>query len=511
MAKAAALLQVNETRADFLSRRLDSLLTRGQVVAVGPQLRVAHEVKHELENAERVYLSELHLLAERQRQFLETTFQLSWSQEDALMASSLIARAFIQRQLATTRDARVALTALGLTKHIGDPLQLLREYLAEKGVHRGSVESVLSEFMEQAKDLPIVQKLTRAAVFVAIEGADPVSAAKAIGAARWVDVKVMLDASVAIPCLCAKIYRPTSNRFSLLSERAVATLAGLGAQVCTLVGYLNECASHLLRAVEYDRLDRFDSALRYSTNAYVSAYYQLRADGADLPDSLVDFLAYFAPSCKVPSGDKALWIRKVMAEIQPKFARYRIAVEEAGAIGPEYTRDIENAYVHGLRDAGRQKHSMLIDHDVVALGYVRRQIAKAGQSWILLTWDRHVMRAGEEFQDCGWVVSPDVAADFAQPSRAVSESGLCALAHAIARTRDRPLEIAARMIDRVVAIAGARMQDWQFQKELDDFRKGLLQRMDLNAADYDEWVDWETDRFLAEAGHEGEATAKEQR
>ena len=51
-------------------------------------------------------------------------------------------------------------------------------------------EATIEELIEQSKDLPIVNKLARTAIFVALEGSDILSSAKAIGAPRWSDVNV---------------------------------------------------------------------------------------------------------------------------------------------------------------------------------------------------------------------------------------------------------------------------------------------------------------------------------
>jgi hypothetical protein len=137
----------------------------------------------------------------------------------------------------------------------------LKELLKKKGIPERDIVGTISELVSQANRLPIVKKLALAAAFVALDGNDPVASAKAIGASRWTDVNVMLDASVAIPYLCARLYRPSRGRFSPVNYQGITSLQSLNAQIFIPYYYISECASHLIKARSYEGFREFDDAL----------------------------------------------------------------------------------------------------------------------------------------------------------------------------------------------------------------------------------------------------------
>jgi hypothetical protein len=102
--------------------------------------------------------------------------------------------------------------------------------------------------------------------------------------------------------------------------------------------------------------------------------------------------------------------------------------------------------------------------------------------------------------DSGWVVSPELALDFAQPYRRLPDSVLCTVSHRIARSREGSLSLTAGIIDRITTLAGERLQDWEFRKHLKQFRDNIVARADLSNPDYSDWVDKETDKFLQSVG-----------
>ncbi|MFH1302896.1 MAG: hypothetical protein ABIK07_17680 [Planctomycetota bacterium] len=112
-----------------------------------------------------------------------------------------------------------------------------------------------------------------------------------------------------------------------------------------------------------------------------------------------------------------------------------------------------------------------------------------------------MIAVGRDLENCGWVVSPHEAADLIQARLKISDTKLTALAHSMARIRERPSEMGARIIDRVVQLAGDQMQDWQFREKLNAFYREALQRNDVNSDSYKE-VDCEIEGFLKAEGIE---------
>ena len=107
----------------------------------------------------------------------------------------------------------------------------------------------------------LIRKLVTGALFVAIEGANPLSTVKALGANRWSDVTCILDASVAIPYLCARLHRASSDRFAETYVRLLRELSRLGAELSIPEVYIKESSAHLLRASDYRWCRGFDNEL----------------------------------------------------------------------------------------------------------------------------------------------------------------------------------------------------------------------------------------------------------
>ena len=498
------LLGCEQSKASQIMRRIDSLLTKGKVIMGDDKsLSLGPDTQKDIENAERIYLQEFKALVSAQSSLMKSEHDISWSSENSQKASILLAKVFIQRQLESVQSAKIKMTAMGLFKNLNQAFPEFRDFISELGVPKEKVDDTIREMLIQAQDLPIVKKLSRAAIFVALEGADAISGAKAIGAPRWSDISVLLDASVAIPYLCSKLFKPTTGRFSSSNYKAIETLHHLSAKVCIPFFYINECASHLLRAIKYNNLDMYGEKLQYSQNRFVAHYYQLKNSDQDVPNSLLAYLTLFSSSVKqaTPANSNML-IRRVMTNLQPLFHDYGVEFEETSNIPSKYTKDIETEYAYNLHKLNRSKNTKLIEHDVSAMGHIGRQIAEKYEHWILLTWDRAMISLGKILDQYGWEISPDILYDLAKPYRPISESQLCTLAHAIARTQEVPQSISAQILDRIVYVAGDKIQDWKFKEKIDEFTAELLGRIDLEDEQYNELVSSEIAEFLKRLGIE---------
>jgi len=498
--EAAHLLSCPDTRGPAFSKQIDRLMSRRQLKSVGDKKLMADEaIVSEIEDTERLYLKELAHLQGAQTALTEK-FGVQWTPEDAQRASVYLSRYFVKSQVDNVALSGVTLSAPGFIKHLGDPLQDLRDQLKKAGIPPRKIAAALSELVDQAKGLPLIKKLTRAAVFVSLEGVDPVSSAKAIGAPRWTDVKTMLDASVAIPFLCARLYKPNSGSFFNASFQAVTQLMELGSKPFISWNYINECASHLLRALDYQAITEFSSELEHSQNAYVANYFRLRNQGTKVPDSISEYLSTFSRAVTSRDADKDRWVRSVMPDIQRLLGDYGVEFETIAAIPDGVKKEFQVEYAYQLNSTNRDKSPVLIDHDVVTMGHLKRQISEKRECWILLTWDRAMIAVGAKTGTCGWVVSPEVALDFTQPYKPLSEMNLCAVAHRIARLRERPESLSAAILDRIVEFAGEQLQDWEFRQKVAAFKADVISRIDVTMQDFGVLIDAETDKFLESCG-----------
>lgn len=361
-----------ESRRVQITTRVDSLLGRGAILTDAPSkhLRLSANVGESFEISDGIYLKELRQLAAAQTDLVNSSGG-EWSQEQSEQAAVLLAQRFVQRQLQTARRASLALSRTGFGRYLSEPEQTLRALILESGIRPGKVDRVLSQFVEMASDKPLVKKLTRSIVHVALENADPEKAAVIVGARRWADVEVILDASVAIPYLSASLFAPTYGRFSRGSNECIRTLRELGATLVIPREYLNECASHLVRAMRYcHNLQGLEDSLAHSQNGFVAHYYQLKHSSKSAPRSLREFIGTLAPAAVATKSHVWTTVRQVMSQLQLLFRDYGVCFQDAKRVPEHYSKDIEVAYSYALEKLGGKKSENLLKHDVAVLGHL---------------------------------------------------------------------------------------------------------------------------------------------
>lgn len=495
-------LGVSEAKRQRISSRVESLLSRGSITLdrASGTLSLSPEQKESFRVADGIYLKEMQQLAGSQTDLIESKGG-HWSAEQSGCASVFLSQMFVQQQLRNAKHSSLALAMTGFGSYSEDPETSLRTLVLESGVPKQAVAPVVAEFVDMAGDLPLVKKLTRAVVHIALETTDPNKSAAVIGAKRWSDVRVVLDASVAIPYMSSSLFSPTQGRFSRGSNECVSDMKTLSARLTIPWVYLNECASHLVRAVSYCRdMSQIEDSLAFSQNGFVSHYYQLKQMGRSAPDSLESFIASVSPKALVSGRTMQETVRAVMSDLQPLLRDYGVDYEDMPAFAEHYKKDVEVAYAHALDDLKRKKSQNLVDHDVKVLCHLRRCVSENGDLLMCLTWDGVMIRVGAEVPDCGWIVSPQEASDMVQPRLKLSQGKLVSLAHSVARALVKPDEIGARIVDRIVSLSKDRLDDWEYRERIRTFRDEAVGRIDASSPTYADAVDLEVETFLEKEG-----------
>jgi hypothetical protein len=120
-----------------------------------------------------------------------------------------------------------------------------------------------------------------------------------------------------------------------------------------------------------------------------------------------------------------------------------------------------------------------------------------GESWMMLTWDKTFIHVTHKELPMAFVVSPEMAMDFAQPCRRLSDTQWCALAHRLAKVTSPSKELTARILDQVARLNPEKLRDATFRKHLLDFRDQAMQTMPTdNDAKFHAWVEGQTKTFL---------------
>lgn len=498
-------LGCQESRRAQISGRVDSLLSRGAIVRdkSTSSLQLSDRVRESFEVSDGIYQKELEKLASAQTK-LVSEYGGEWSQEQAMRAAVLLAQRFVQLQFKNARNSSLALTMTGFGQYDKDPEQDLRELILESTVvAKGKVDEIFSRFVELASDKPLIKKLTRSIIHIALESADPNKAAAVVGASRWSDVRVILDTSVAIPHLSASHFAPTIGRFSLGSNECIKTMSELSATFWIPLVYLNECANHLLMAMRYCHdLQKLEDSLEHSHNGFVSHYYQMKRLGKTCPKTLRDYVKALSPSAAEAARFDSSAAASVRSQLQPLFKSYGVDFEPIADIPEHHTRDIEISFTHIIERRSKKKAAHLVEHDVEVLGHIKRCISERSDKLMCLTWDGAMIQLGADLTDCGWVISPHEACDIIQPQLRLSQGRMTSLAHSVARTMAKPAELGARIVDRIVQLSGDHLDNWEFQGRIQIFRDEAINRIDLTSPRYRDELESDIVKFLQDEGIE---------
>ena len=489
----------------LVDKRVDFLLQQHKLVVIaGKKLALSKGTAKKMVQTERLYLSDWNALSGALTSQL-TEYGDAWNDTQAERATTLLARLFIQEQLEGLKSAGASMLQGKWFDRSGNPLQQLRDLLQECGVPVPKLNEAIAKLIELARSREVIAKLTRTAVFAALEGQDPVQSARALGASGWDEVTIMLDTSVAIPYLCACLTQPIEGYFFALSYRAIEALRGLGAVARISPGYLEECAAHLLQAFRYEPLSDeadFEGALRESENAFVSFYYALRKESPRAPKSLQQFLNIFCSDAVQLLRRPESWstlVRHAMPDLQAALGDYGVVVTQISRLSRNRRDALEKTHDWAILSDGHSKPPVLRRHDVDCLGHLEIRTTEEHESWMLLTWDKALMRTARDALERSWVVSPEVAMDFTQPCRQLSETQWCTLAHRLARVTNPGDLLTARIIDQLARAKYERLQDWEFKQAIRSFRDRALSRLPLaGEAKQQGWIDSETAKFMAE-------------
>ena len=463
---------------------------------------MSDEVKRNIQIANGVYKKDVEQLTAAQADLLRE-YGGEWDYKKSSEASILLARCFVERQLKTAKHASLSFTMTGFGDLRENSKSELKKLILDSGTPSTKLNELMSKMVELASNTAIINKLMNSIVYVALENSNAVSSAYILGTSNWREVRVILDASVAMPYLCTSLFGTSEGRFSKGSNETIRLLLEKGAKIRIPWYYLNECASHLVAAQDYFYIDDFDKDLAFSQNSYVSHYYQLKRAGVRVPNSLVDFIKILSEKACSQSVDRRQTIRMVMQDLQPLFKEYEVGYEDIKALKDIHTKDIQIDYAYKMNELSRKKPANLIEHDVNVLGHIWRCVSERYDKILCLTWDAVMIGVGASQKYGGWIVSPVEAADLIQAKMPINSVKMMSLAHVVASSVEKTEALGARILDRAIQLSAAKMKDWEFKQKIASFKKEAIARIDINQDDFNlEAFDKETDKFLREQGFE---------
>ncbi|HZH88332.1 MAG TPA: hypothetical protein VFD78_04055 [Chitinophagaceae bacterium] len=495
-------LQLSHEKENELQRRIGALFGNSLIEKnEAGEIELSEQTKNDLHARKSIYEIELSSLAAAQVDMMRSDFEKDWSVADSKKVALWIANAYISDQINNLKDVKASIVSNPLFDLEENGQAKLKNFLkADKGFEINEVDTVIEKLLENASDHPLITKISRASIYLALEGANPISSAKALGASRWSEFNIMLEPSVAIPHICSQLHKGKVNKYFDKAKSAINRASELGATIYIPSFYINECAGHLLKARRYNEIELNEEELVHSNNAFVANYYALKAQGERLPPTFMDYLCTYSTAIKTERSDVKSWIRAIMTDLQSVLVRSGVEFIDTPFYNEGDCIEFEKEYMYQLEEFEIEKKSRLIKHDTYALQFTNDKIVNDLEHWIVMSYDKSMIAVAKNDHYKGWITNPIKFLDFTETSKPLSETKLVSLVHSVATFSERTLSAGARIIDRVITYASDKMQDWEFKQDMEQFKNEMIETINLDKTDYALEIDKKTDEFLKKHG-----------
>ena len=431
---------------------------------------------------------------------MRTDYNIDWNKEDSKKIATLLAFAAIDNQIRILREAGTEIDH-AIFKMPKDSDKKILKYLQEKkDLEEEKAIEALDNLAQIAATHPLIIKITRACIYLALEGSNPLSAARALGANKWKDFCVMLEPTVAIPYICSQLYKGEVTKSFKKSVNSVQKAIEITSKVAIPYSYINECAGHLLAARKYQNIELDPDEMTHSNNAFVSNYYSLIKTGAKLPPSFMEYLATFSVAIKTEKTNIKAWVREIMIDLTSLLLKGHVIQESTPFYKDDDLKDYENEYSHFLSEKNKEKPGHLIHHDTIALKYTNDRVSNYNEHWIILSYDSILTKVGNQPFYKGWICSPGKFLEMTNISNPLSETQMVSVLHSIASFSERTLAIGAKIMDRIIQYASSEMQNWEFKHDLDNFKQEMKATFNNTNEDLDKELITRTDKFLKDRG-----------
>lgn len=402
------MLSLTESRDEILLGRVDSLLSKQKLRCNKETgiLSLSTEMQQEIESRKNLYDADLSAMVSAQTDLMHDN-GIEWTIDDSRKVSIWLAQKFIHLQIRTLNEAKSQLVLhpiLGLDKK-DDSITKLVSYLQQKGATKEMSRKLADELQSLASNDPLIQKITRASMYIALEGNTPMARSKALGANRWDEFTMLVDTSVALPYICYTLFNKYDYGIAKDSIRAINRAKELGVQPKITYFYVKECAGHLLSALDYIGLDFPENEMQYSSNAFVAHYYGMKVKGIRVPETLLEFLSNFSVLVKSKYQDRKNQVRAVMTDIQGLLNSVNIGFEGVSKYETENC-PVYGSYIDVVAQKEPSKSQYLINHDTWALQHLMDCTNKNGEHWLFLTYDRTLREYGKADKSTIWITKP---------------------------------------------------------------------------------------------------------
>lgn len=493
-------LKLSEEKYEIIMKRIDSLLSKGQIHKETEGFVLLPSILKDIETRQKAYLYELDSLTSAQVDLMRTDYNIDWNENDSKKIATLLAFSAIENQIRTLQEAGSEVDH-AIFRMVKNSDRKILGYLQKvKNLDEDKANEALENLAQIAAYHPLIIKITRACIYLALEGSNPLSSARALGASKWKDFNVMLEPTVAIPFICSQLYHGEVTNSFRRSVNSVQRAITFTSRVSIPYSYINECAGHLLAARKYNNIDLDPDEMAHSNNAFVSNYYSLIKAGVKLPDSFMDYLSTFSVAIKTEKSNVKAWVREIMTDLTSLLLKGHIIQEAIPFYNDDDLKDYEIEYSHFLSEKNKEKPGHLVHHDTIALKYTNDRVANFNEHWIILSYDSILTKVGNQSFYKGWICSPEKFLEMTNISIPLSETQMVSVLHSVASFSERTLAIGAKIMDRIIQYASSEMQNWEFKLELDKFKNEMKASLNSTNEEFDTEIIARTDEFLKNKG-----------
>lgn len=495
-------LNLDEEKDEFIKKRIGGLFGKSLIFKDENKIiSLTSSASKDLDNRQSLYEIELNNLSSAQTDLLHDKYNLTWTADESKKISLWIANAYIADQLDSLKDVNASIINNNFYNISENGSNRIKQFfINEKGQNLSVAEGIVNDLLDLASTHPLITKISRASVYVALDGNNPIASAKSIGASRWSDVNIILEPSVALPYLCSLLYNGNSNRFFRTSVKSVNQAKELDSLIYMPYYYFNECAGHLLTARKYIGFEDQNKELEFSNNAFISNYFHLKNKGIKVPNTVSEYLSTFSSAIKTERSDVKYWVRSIMTDLQAIFTSNGIEFIDTPHFEEDDLQEIKYHYSDILEDSGIKKKIHLFNNDIYTLKATNERIVKNGEIWAILTNDKSLVNFSKTDYFKGWITNPYKFLQITELSKPMSESKMISLVHSVATFSDRTLSLGARIMDRLINLSSKEIQNYELKEEIERFKRETIDSINLEDSNIYEIVDTKTDEFIKEHG-----------
>lgn len=497
-----SFLNIDDDKEEFVKKRIGGLFGKSLIQKNEQGIISLSRISSEdLKNRQTLYEIELYNLSSAQTDLLKQKYNLSWTSEESKKISLWIANAYIGNQLENLKDINASIVNNKFYNISENGSVKIKNYfLKEKKVDSDIAQEIVNDLLDMASEHPLITKISRASVYVSLDGGNPIASAKAIGASRWSDVNIIIDPSVALPFLCSVLYKGNTNRFFKTSVKSINQARELDSLLYMPYYYFSECAGHLLNARKYIGFENENKELEFSNNAFIANYFHLRNKGIKVPDTIMDYLATFSNSIRSERDNNKNWVRSIMTDLQSIFTSNGIEYIDTPHYDEDELEEIKYLYNDILEELHLNKKLHLYNNDIYTLKATNERILKNAEVWTILTNDKSLVNFSTVDYFKGWIANPYKFLQITELSKPMSESKLISLVHNVATFSERTLSIGARIMDRLIKLSASEIQNYELKAEIERFKKETIQEINIDDPNINDLIDSKTDEFIIKFG-----------